>query len=225
MPERDALVEVHPLTPARAADFLAFFNHDTGPAFSDNPEWATCYCQFYHTPKPVDWKARTGDENRQAMAQRIASGEMEGFLAYARSTPDAAPEVVGWLNAQPRNKLPHCLQRMRIEATPIDIPDHRVGQIICFVIHPQWRRRGVARALLDAALASFARRGITLVEAYPFKSDDSDDPGDHYHGPMSMLGTAGFEVFRDEESMTIVRKSLDAAPSAPPSAAAASGIV
>src|SRR5262249_43476127 len=131
-------VHVRPLRPDAVDDFLAFFDHERGPAFSDNHEWAKCYCQFYHTPTSLDWNGRPGDVNRVAMRERIATGEMEGFLAYDGDGPDAA--VVGWLNAQPRSKLPHCFARMRLEPTPIDVPDYRVAQIICFVIHPQWRR-------------------------------------------------------------------------------------
>ena len=201
-----ASITVEPLTPERSADFLAFFDHEKGPAFSDNPEWAKCYCQFYHTPKAVDWNSRPGGPNREAMSQRIATGEMEGFLAYA--DVGEKREVVGWLNAQPRNKLPHCFARMRLEPTAIDLPDYRVAQVLCFVIHPQWRRRGIARKLLDASIAVLARRGIAMIEAYPFKSGDSQDPGDHYHGSLQMFIDAGFVVTGDAPEMTIVRKTL-----------------
>jgi GNAT superfamily N-acetyltransferase len=198
-----ASVRIEALTPERGRDFLDYFDHEKGPAFADNPEWAKCYCHFYHTPKQIDWNARPGEVNRVAMRERIATGEMEGFLAY-----DESGRVVGWLNIQPRNKLPHCFARMRLDPTPIDVPDFRVAQVLCFVIHPQFRRRGVARALLAAACTASAARGITLVEAYPFKSDDSVDPGDHYHGSLPMYLAAGFEVFADAPKMTVVRKTL-----------------
>ena len=41
------------LTPARRDDFLRFFDHEHGPAFADNPEWAKCYCHFYEVPKAI----------------------------------------------------------------------------------------------------------------------------------------------------------------------------
>jgi ribosomal protein S18 acetylase RimI-like enzyme len=202
------LITVRPLIPSLAGDFLGFFDHVRGPAFADNPDWATCYCQFYHTPKALDWAARGGDDNRVAMAGRIATAEMEGFLAYAGATGDAGGAVVGWLNAQQRNKLPHCFDRMRLAPTPLGLPDFKVALIVCFVIHPQWRRRGVARALLDAACESLARRGIESVAAYPFKAGDSEAAADHYHGPLPLFIEAGFGIVREEPAMTVVRKTL-----------------
>jgi GNAT superfamily N-acetyltransferase len=201
-------ITIRGLEPSRAADFLAFFDHRGGPAFADNPEWASCYCQFYHTQKALDWGARGGDENRAAMSERIATGEMEGFLAYADAGDGTGETVVGWLNAQPRNKLPHCFARMRIEPTASGEPDYRSALIVCFVIHPQWRRRGVARALLAGAIEAFAARGIREIEAYPFKSGESQDATDHYHGPLNLFLASGFTVVRDDKDLTVVRKSL-----------------
>ena len=52
----------------------------------------------------------------------------------------------------------------RIVPPQRDVPAHEAAAIVCFVVDPGWRRRGVARALLDGALASFAARGIRVVD-------------------------------------------------------------
>src|SRR5206468_395803 len=194
---------VKPLAPALAADFVAFFDHERGPAFADNPEWAKCYCHFYHVPKAIAWNALDAAANRTAMAARIDAGEMDGFLAYAGG------EVVGWLNAQPYPKLRHACARLDIAPPELDVPAHEAAAIVCFVVDPRRRRRRVAGALLDGALASFAARGIRVVDAFPWKAGDSTAPTDHYHGPLSLFLAAGFEELRDEKEVTVVRKRLD----------------
>src|SRR5438552_9761412 len=147
-------IVVRPLTRAMTNDYLAFFDHERGPAFSDNPEWARCYCHYHELAPAIDWHSLTAAQNRVAMQARIETGEMEGFLAYA------GDQIVGWLNAQPRHKLPHCFAHMRIEPPPVSCADYEAALIVCFVVVPAWRRRGVARELLNAALASFSARGI-----------------------------------------------------------------
>jgi GNAT superfamily N-acetyltransferase len=193
---------VKPLTPALGADFLRFFDHERGAAFADNPEWAKCYCHFYQVPQAIDWPALTASQNRTAMQARIEVGAMDGFLAL-----DGA-DVVGWLNAQPRDALPHCFDRMRIEPTPLPCEAFEAAVIVCFVVAPQKRRQGIARVLLAAALASFAARGIKLVDAFPFKSGASEFAADHYHGSLSLFIDQGFTVLREDETMTVVRKIL-----------------
>ena len=195
-------VVVKPLTPALGADFLRFFDHERGPAFADNPEWAKCYCHFYQVARAVDWPALSATQNRTAMQARIEVGAMEGLLAYD------GDEAVGWLNAQPRHLLPHCFDRMRIDPTPLTCEAYEAAVIVCFVIAPAWRRQGIARSLLEGALESFAARGFKVVDAFPFKSGESAVAADHYHGSMSLFLEQGFSVLQDGETMTAVRKTL-----------------
>jgi len=206
--EAPANVVVERLSPATRDDYLAFFDHERGPAFSDNPEWARCYCQFYRIPRALDWKTFTGDQNRIAASASIACGEAEGYLAKAGG------ETVGWLHAAPRHKLPHAFERLRVDPPDIDVPAREAAIVVCFVIAPAWRRRGVATALLDAALADLAARGIAIVDAFPFKAGDSASATDHYHGPESLFASRGFLPIGGNDDVTIVRRRL-AAPAAP----------
>jgi GNAT superfamily N-acetyltransferase len=198
----DPAITVSRLSPARRDDYLAFFDHEHGPAFADNPAWAKCYCHFYEVPVAIDWPSLDGAANRLAMDARVSTGEMDGYLAHAGG------EMVGWLNAQPRHKLPHCFARMHIEPPPIDVAEMAAAVIVCFVIAPAWRQRGVARALLAGALADMAERGIRIVDAFPFNAGDSTDATDHYHGPRSLFDAAGFEQVAALADLTIVRKRL-----------------
>jgi ribosomal protein S18 acetylase RimI-like enzyme len=136
------------------------------------------------------------------MQARIEVGEMEGFLAYDGG------EVVGWVNAQPRHKLPHCFARLGISPTPLACAPFEAAAIVCFVIAPTQRRRGIARALLRGAIESLAARGFKLVDAFPFKSGDSELAADHYHGPLRIFLDAGFSVLSEHKDLTVVRKLL-----------------
>jgi GNAT superfamily N-acetyltransferase len=136
------------------------------------------------------------------MQARIEIGEMEGFLAFAGGEP------VGWLNAQPRHKLPHCFDRMRVPSPPLPCAAYEAAVVVCFIIAPAWRRRGVSRALLAEALSSLDARGLKLVDAFPFKSGDSERAADHYHGALSTFIAAGFAPLAETDSVTVVRKFL-----------------
>jgi len=133
-------IVIMPLRPEQAGDFLRFFDHKRGSAFADNPQWAKCYCHYYQVPKSIRWASLSAPQNRRAMQARIKVGEMEGFLAYDDG------EVVGWVNAQPRHKLPHCFARLGISPTPLACAPFEAAAIVCFVIAPTRRRRGIARA-------------------------------------------------------------------------------
>jgi GNAT superfamily N-acetyltransferase len=195
-------IVITPLRPEQAGDFLRFFDHERGVAFADNAQWAKCYCHYYQVPKSIRWASLSAPQNRTAMQARIEVGEMEGFLAYEGG------EVIGWVNAQPRHKLPHCFARLSISPTPLACAPFEAAAIVCFVIAPTQRRRGIARALLRGALESFTTRGFKLVDGFPFKSGGSELAADHYHGPLPIFLDAGFSVLSEHKDLTVVRKLL-----------------
>ena len=185
-------VEIRALEPALGADYLRFF--DTR-AFPDNPRWAGCYCYFpYNDHAASHWHARSGEQNRAAMSACIASGQSRGYLAYRDG------EVVGWCNAAPWSSYPMLADEPDPDAAA-------TGVIVCFVVAPDLRGQGIARALLDAACAGLAAQGLAYAQARPRRQ--AATAAENHLGPLSMYLAAGFAVMReDDEGNVWVRKRL-----------------
>ncbi|WP_194792919.1 GNAT family N-acetyltransferase [Caenimonas koreensis] len=187
-----ATVTVQALSPQLLPDFLRFFD---GTAFSDNPKWSSCYCQcFYEDHSQIKWAERTAPQNRALACERVQANLMQGYLAYSNGTP------VGWCNAAPR-KLLHAL-----DSEPVPDGEH-VGTILCFLVEPSFRGRGVARQLLEAACAGLCGQGLRVVEANPRKSSTS--AAENHFGPLTMYQAAGFTVHREDTDGSVwVRRAL-----------------
>lgn len=187
-------ITVKSLTPSLLDDFLYFFDQ---VAFTDNPEWASCYCHYYHygcTNK--EWRKRSKEENRSSTRQLILSGEMQGYLAYIDSKP------AGWCNANNKTKY----DRLLAEKELLDSPAEKVGSIVCFLIAPGHRRKGLARQLFTEAMEGFKMKGYQYLEAYPRKKALTE--AHHYHGTLSMYEKAGFTIYKELNDYYVVRKGL-----------------
>jgi GNAT superfamily N-acetyltransferase len=187
--------EIVALTPGRAEAWLRFFDHD---AFADHPAWQFCYCQFLQVDhRVVVWRERSATTNRDAAALRIGEGGQQGWLAMAQG------RVVGWCNAAPRDNF------AALDDEP-DADSARIGRIACFVVAPAWRRRGIARALLDAACDGFRSAGLAWAEALALAGEGS--AAQNHFGPLAMFLAAGFKVHRpadaDGDRLTL-RRRLD----------------
>jgi GNAT superfamily N-acetyltransferase len=188
-------LEIHPLTPERQADFLRYFDYE---AFADNPAWADCYCQFFYSPSDEAWGRQSAAENRAGACARIGRREMTGYLAYVDGEP------AGWVNAGPRTLYP----RLEMEEEARVEDRDRVGAIVCFVIAPPYRRHGLARRLLEAAVAGFRAQGLAVAEAYPLRDASRNDDAGAFHGPPSLYEAAGFRLERELKRQTVVRLML-----------------
>ena len=198
--ERTAQIEVRELKPELLSDYLKFF----AKAFSDFPHWAGCYCGFYDTPgNNWDATAKAGPEHRVARSERISNGRAQGLLAYVHDEP------VGWCNAQPRANFAN----MRSYRVAVTDPDEPVGSIMCFLVAPDHRGKGVCTTLLNAACDKFHRDGLEVAEGYPTTSPSKRSweipwAEENYKGPLNVYLKNGFKIHRQLERFAIVRKQV-----------------
>lgn len=186
--------EILRLSPGRGSDFFKFFDSE---AFGNNPDWAGCYCQFYLTDhRKEDWERKTAAENRTGAEDKIHSGLMHGYLAFLDR------RVVGWCHAGPRSGF------AALEGDPELVCEDaaEVGSIVCFIVSPGERGKGIATKLLDAACEGLQEMGLRWAEGYPRVGTVSQAA--NYHGPRKMYEQAGFSVYRSYPNYVIMRKQL-----------------
>ncbi|MBW3602914.1 MAG: GNAT family N-acetyltransferase [Actinobacteria bacterium] len=184
-------LEVRPLTAETWRDFLAVM----GPRGGD----AGCWCMF-NLQSSREFDAHKGDDNRQLMRARVEAGEVPGLIGYLDGQP------VGWVAVQPRETYGR-LSRSPI-AKPLD--DRPAWAVTCFVVVKAHRGKGLAAALLDAAVDYAASEGASLVEGYPVEPRH-DRTADQWAwtGLASMFTGCGFrEVARRSETRPFMRREL-----------------
>ena len=194
-------VEVQALTAERFADLVELFSR-RGLAVARN-----CFCMCYRrTGKQQRPSGMTHAEaNRRALKALVARGVVPGLIGYANG------RAVGWISLGPREDYP------RLERSPVMKPvdDKPVWSVICFVVDPAVRGRGVAAAMLEAATAWARSRQVRLLEAYPCDKPGRAADDSMCFGAKSMFERAGFvEVARRKPARPVVRKKLRAPPRA-----------
>ena len=96
----------------------------------------------------------------------------------------------------------------RLEHSPrlARVDDEEVWSVVCFYVHPAAKRKGVASALLESALARASARSARILEGYAVSEGHMNI--DAYTGYLPMFLEAGFEPVRDAGRRTIVRRTL-----------------
>lgn len=191
-------ITVVPATAARWDDIAAAFGSRGDPAW--------CWCQWFLAAGDLESSAAA---NRAALhdqvARRATATRARGLLAYRDSEP------VGWVQLGPVGAFPRVTGNARRTSVAGDDPAG-LWRITCFVVPPRHRRAGVARALLDGAVAHARDRGADVLEAHPVDTGGGKAPGANlFHGVLSSFLAAGFaEVGRTGPKRPIVRLDLRA---------------
>lgn len=188
-----------PLTPDRWADLEAIFNA-RGCSVARG-----CWCMAYRqsgSPEPLPPGVSRAQRNRAGLRALVDAGTSPGLIAYRGGVP------VGWISIGPREEY------AKLKRSPVmkAVDEQPVWSIVCFVVPAEHRGRGVARALLEGAVAYAKKNGATLIEAYPVDKPGRSKDSDMWFGTKSMFDRAGFrEVARRKPHRPVVRLELGSA--------------
>lgn len=157
---------------------------DTWPALEDLFGRAGasngCWCMYWRLGPRYHERPRT--QNRSALRELVESDAPPGLIAFADDL------ALGWCQVTPRTDVPW-LDRARYLAPVDDVP---VWSITCLYIRRGYRGRGIASALIDAAVRRARGAGAPAVEAYPVDIEVPKGTRNVFTGTAEMFRRAGF---------------------------------
>lgn len=191
-------IDIRKLTPDLAEAYVHFF--DVTPHSTHEAE-NTCYCVTWRSDASYaevgDHWFPTREERRQHALAFVRSGGLQGYLAYC------GDRIVGWCNANAQAQM--CVSYLR-SFWPVQQPpeEGKVKSIFCFVIAPEFQRRGIATKLVERVCQDAAAEGLDYVEAYVHRH--FTDVSGEFRGPMEMYQACGFEVYAAQGDYVTMRK-------------------
>ena len=98
-------------------------------------------------------------------------------------------EVAGWCSVAPRSTY----RRLMHSRTIPVLDECDPWSVVCFVVRPAYRRRGLMHVLLAGAVEHAAAHGAQVVEGYPIETGGTRvDVISGYVGSVELFEAAGF---------------------------------
>ena len=192
------MLDFRAVTADRWEDLAAFF----GPSGA----FAHCWCTWWRQTSAEFSQGieDMGASNRAFMQSLVEAGTEPGLLAYRDGQP------VGWTSVAPRPQYGRIIRSRRIGPDPEEAADERIWSVVCFWIPRRERGKGVANALLKAAVEHARSRGATSLEAYPVDAAGGRQPSANlFTGTLTMFQRASFrEVDRPRGAQMVMRLKL-----------------
>ena len=177
-------IEVRPATLRRFDDVATML----GPK---KPESSVCWCLSHRIDSKTN-RELTGPARGDFVRDLCRRTPAPGVLAYEDG------EVVGWAAVAPRSELPFA------RSTKIPhVDDLPVWSAWCLRVRPGHRGKGIARAVLDGAVAYAREQGAPAIEGYPV-----DNRGEKVDLTMAYVGTraiferSGFTKAADTDAVS-----------------------
>jgi GNAT superfamily N-acetyltransferase len=153
---------------------------------------ARCQCQRYKLARRESFASHPVEVRAERLREQTDCGHPEsdttsGLVAYLDGEP------VGWCAVERRTAYDGMARNFRVhwEGRDEDKTDESVYAVTCFFTRAGFRRRGVSRALVRAAVDFARERGARAVEGYPINTTEVILEELHV-GTVGMFADAGF---------------------------------
>ena len=184
-------IEIRPLDKDIKDDYLYFFDNIV---FKENPDRSICYCYDYHFLGDV--ASCTREMSRSAVINLINKHELTGYLAFDGDKP------IGWCNANYRWNY----QRLLRDYDLVGNSDDKVCSIVCFLIHPDYRRQGIAQKILETIIIDYSNKDCDYIEAYPRKGTLTSEG--NFKGPLELYHRFDFKIEKEYDNYYTMRRKL-----------------
>jgi len=170
-------LQIIPLSPDMANQFTSYLGEMD---FSHAEHWHFCFCQYYHVEcSGVEWRQRSAEQNKLLAETNIKNGLMRGLVAFD------GDQMVGWVNVNDVNNYAQLNKDEELHNLT-----GRNAIVVCYVIHPDYRRKGLATRMLKEAVEESRRQGFDRIIGKPFIW--SAHPQRQYLGVPKMYEELGF---------------------------------
>ena len=162
---------------------------DVERLFGPNGACAGCWCMWWRVESRKRWNEIKGVRAKETLKKLVQSGKAQGVLAFVEDEP------VGWCAFGPRRDFPMLETVHAYERNDVDDS----WSIVCFFIHRRWRRKGLSRGLLNAAVEAMKKHGVKAVEAYPVTTTKDGRRVNSflaYTGPLKIFEGLGFKTIQ-----------------------------
>jgi GNAT superfamily N-acetyltransferase len=166
-----------------------------------------CFCQYWHfSGDKNDWQLRCAEPaaNQQAMRDQVATQapEMQGFVALQGAPSE---QVVGWLKLGAAQQVSKLYDQRLYRGLPCFQGDRSgVYTVGCVLVSEEQRRTGIARSLLQHAVAWAREHGAQAIEAFPHRAALPHAAG-LWLGPYALYQELGFQTVHDFEPYPVLR--------------------
>lgn len=171
-----------------------------------------CYCRYWDFPGDArQWQDRCANArgvNRTELLEALATANAagEGLIGLVALAADGS--CVGWMRLERPGRMGKLYDGRLYRGLPCLTGERRdVLTVACFLVDEAWRRRGVARRLLQEALEVATAAGARALEAFPRRAEGVSD-AEHWMGPPALYEELGFTVLHELGPYPVMRREL-----------------